>query len=277
MKTIIVPTDFSATAYNAARYALGLAAQIGEARVLLYHAYEIVVPIPDLPTSTPILDPDEMKHASLEGLDKMKQELRNEVPAGVIIETKAENQLLAAHIDGLCKDECADLVVMGTMGGSHLEEVLVGSNTVDVVKHTSCPVIVVPVTSTYRPIHKVVFACDFKKVGPHTPIEPLKKLLDIFKAELHVLNIDKENKGVSADAPMASLLMDTFLEGYNPVYHFVDNDNVVQGIMDFGEKANADLIMIIPRKHGLFENIFRRSRTTQLTFHTKIPLLAIHE
>lgn len=275
MKTIIVPTDFSATAYNAARYALGLAAQTGATRILLYHAYELVMPIPDVPTSIPMVDPNEMKEAAIEGLDRMKSELSAETPAGVTIEIKADNNLLAAHIDELCKREVADLVVMGTMGGTHLEEVLVGSNTVDVVKHTTCPVIVVPAKSGYRPIRKVVFACDFKKIGEHTPVEPLKKLLNIFKAELHVLNID--NKGLNNDTPMASLLMDTFLEGYYPVYHFVEADNVVQGIMDFGEKENADLIMIVPRKHGLFEGIFKRSRTTQLTFHTRIPLLAIHE
>jgi nucleotide-binding universal stress UspA family protein len=277
MKTIIVPTDFSTTAYNAARYALGLAQQMGTTRVVLYHAYELIVPIPDVPTSIPMVDPNELKAASLDGLDRMKQDLLPALPEGVILDCRADNALLAANIDSLSQEENADLIVMGTTGGSQLEEILIGSNTIDVVKHTTCPVLIVPSGATFKPVKKIVFACDFKKVGTGTPVYPLKRLLNVFQAELHVLNIDKEGKGLNTDVPEASLLLDTLLEGYNPKYHFVDHGNVVHGIMEFADKENADLILTIPRKHGLFEGIFKRSRTAQLAFHTHIPLLAIHE
>jgi nucleotide-binding universal stress UspA family protein len=271
MKTIIVPTDFSAIAYNAARYALGLAEQMGTARILLYHAYELVVPIPDVPTSIPMVDPNALRVASIEGLEQMKQELLPILPAGAELDYRADNSLLAGHIDTVSKEE------MGTTGGSQLEEILIGSNTIDVVKHTSCPVMIVPAAVSFQPVKKIVFACDFKKVGTGTPIYPLKRLLSVFQAELHVLNIDREGKGLGKDTPEASLLLDTLLEGYHPKYHFVDHPNVVQGIMEFADREKADLILTIPRKHGLFESIFKRSRTAQLAFHTHIPLLAIHE
>lgn len=277
MKTIILPTDFSATAYNAARYALGLARQMGTARIVLYHAYELIVPIPDVPTSIPMVDPNELKEASLEGLRNMKAELEPDLPEGVILDYRADNHLLAAHVNATAKEEHADLIVMGTTGGSQLEEILIGSNTIDVVKHTTCPVIVVPAKAVFAPIKKIVFACDFKKVATSTPIQPLKRLLDVFKAELHVINIDKDSRGISPDTPAESLLLDTLLAGYHPIYHFLDHSNVVQGIMEFADKEAADLILTIPRKHGLFEGIFKRSRTAQLCFHTHIPLLAIHE
>ncbi|ACU58000.1 universal stress protein [Chitinophaga pinensis] len=277
MKTIIVPTDFSATAYNAARYALGLAAQMGTARILLYHAYELIVPIPDVPTSIPMVDPNELKAASLEGLEHMKQDLLPVLPGGVELDYRADNNLLAASIEDLSKEEKADLIIMGTTGGSQLEEILIGSNTIDVVKHTSCPVMIIPSNVSFQPIKRIVFACDFKKVGTGTPIYPLKRLLNVFQGELHVLNIDKEGKGLASDTPEASLLLDTLLEGLHPKYHFIDHSNVVQGIMEFADREKADLIITIPRKHGLFESIFKRSRTAQLAFHTHIPMLAIHE
>lgn len=277
MKTIIVPTDFSETAYNAARYALGLAQQVGANRIVLYHAYELIVPIPDVPTSVPVIDPEELKAASLEGLEKMKGELSKASPEGVAIEYRAENHLLPANIDELCREEQADLIVMGITGGSQLEEILIGSNTIDVVKHTSCPVIIVPGKVTFKPIRKVVFACDFKKIAETTPAEPIKKLLDAFNAELHVLNIEKSSRDFTPDTPIQSLLLDRLLHGYHPKYHFIDNDNVVEGITGFADKEQADLILTIPRKHGLFESIFKRSRTARLAYHTHIPLLAIHE
>ena len=277
MKTIIVPTDFSETSYNAARYALGLARQMNTARVVLYHAYELIVPIPDVPTSVPMVNPDELRSASMEGLDKMKRELEVLLPENTILASRTENHLLPANIDQVAKQEEADLIVMGITGGSQLEEILVGSNTIDVVKHTTCPVIIVPGSARFRPIRKIVFACDFRKVVETTPVQPLKKLLNVFKPELHVLNIDHESKHFTSDTPYETLMLDTLLEGYDPQFHFIDHTNVVQGIMDFAEKQEADLILIIPKKHGLFDHIFKRSRTTQLAFHTHVPLLAIHE
>lgn len=277
MKTIIVPTDFSDTAYNAARYALGLAAQMGTARIILYHAYELIMPIPDIPATVPVLNVEELKEGSLEGLSRMKQELSAFQPADVVIEYRAENHLRAANIDEVCKEEQADLVVMGITGGSQLEEILVGSNTIDVIKNTTTPVIVVPGTVAFKPIHKIIFACDLKKIGDTTPIGPLTKILSTFNAELHVLYIDHDNKSFKPETPMEASALNKLLQGYEPKYHFIDHENIVQGITEFAEKENADLILTIPRKHGFFESIFKRSKTSQLAFHTHIPLLAIHE
>ncbi|NLR64673.1 universal stress protein [Chitinophaga varians] len=277
MKTILVPTDFSDTAYNAATYALAMAAQLKVDRIVLYHAYELIVPIPDVPTSIPMVNPDDLRIASQEGLDKMQKELLPLAANGVSIVTRADNTLLAATIDDVVKQEEATLIVMGITGGSKVEEILVGSNTVDVVKHTTCPVLIVPGKATFKGITKIVFACDLRQVADTTPIAPLKKLLAAFHAELHVINIDHESRHFSTDTPFETLMLDTLLEGHQPEYHFIDNPDVVQGITEFAENIQADLILTIPKKHGLFERIFKRSNTAKLAYQTHIPLLTIHE
>lgn len=275
MKTIIVPTDFSETAYNAARYALGLAKQTGAVRILLYHAYELIVPIPDLPTAVPMVNMEDLKASSLEGLQRMKDELAPLISEGITVDYRADNHLLAANIDQVCKEEGADVIVMGITGGSQLEEILVGSNTVDVVKNSSYPVIVVPTQATFRPVKKIVFACDLRKVAKTTRKELLHKLLDEFRPELHVLNIQKEGK--EHMHPEENQELDNMLHNYNPQYHFVDHPNIVEGITGFAEKEAADLLLIIPKKHGLFDSIFKRSHVSRIAFHTHVPLLSIHE
>ncbi|MBO9729059.1 MAG: universal stress protein [Chitinophaga sp.] len=277
MKTILVPTDFSDTAYNAAIYALSLAKNLGSTRIVLYHAYELIVPVPDIPTMIPMVNPDDLQAASQEGLEKMKKELQDLVPADASLVTRADNTLLAATIEEVCKNEEVDLIVMGITGGSKMEEVLIGSNTIDVVKHTSYPVLIIPGNAKYKPIEKIVFAADLRKVAETTPVEPLKKLLHIFNAELHVINIDHESRHFSTDTPFETLMLDTLLEDFHPVYHFIDNPDVVEGIVEFAEENNADIVLTIPKKHGLFESIFRRSRTLKLAYKTHIPLLTLHE
>lgn len=275
MKTIIVPTDFSETAYNAARYSIGLAQQLGVSKIILYHAYELIVPIPDLPTAVPMVNMEDLRDASIEGLHKMRNELMNELPVSISLLVRADNHLLAANIDQVCKEEEADLIVMGITGGSQLEEILVGSNTVDVVKNSSYPVIVVPTSASFKPIHKIVFACDLRKVVKTTRKEPLHKLLNAFTPELHVLNIQKEGK--EHMHPEENQELDNMLHNYHPHYHFVDHSNVAEGITEFAEKQSADLLLIIPKKHGLFDSIFKRSNTSRIAFHTNVPLLSIHE
>lgn len=275
MKTIIVPTDFSDTAYNAARYAIGLAQQIGVSKIILYHAYELIVPIPDMPTAVPMVNMEDLRDASVEGLEKMKMALAGDVPPAVTIHIRADNHLLAANIDQVCKEEGADLVVMGITGGSQLEEILVGSNTVDVVKNSNYPVIVVPTAASFKPIKKIVFACDLRKVAKTTRKEPLHQLLDLFTPELLVLNVQKEGK--ENLHPAENQELDNMLHNYHPQYHFIDHPNVVEGITQFADKEKADLLLIIPKKHGLFDSIFKRSHTSRIAFNTHVPLLSIHE
>ncbi|MEC5148070.1 universal stress protein [Chitinophaga sp. 212800010-3] len=277
MKTLLVPTDFSDTAYNAATYAIALGNSLGATRIILYHAYELIVPVPDIPTMIPMVNPDDLREASMDGLNKMKRELGPLADGGTTLVVRADNALLAATIEEVCKNEGVDLIVMGITGGSKLEEVLVGSNTIDVVKHTSFPVLVVPGNARYKPIEKIVFAADLRKVADTTPITPLKKLLRIFNAELHVINIDHESRHFTTDTPFETMMLDTLLEDFQPVYHFIDNPDVVAGIVEFAEENKADLILTIPKKHGLFESIFKRSRTSKLAYQTHIPLLTLHE
>lgn len=277
MKTILVPTDFSDTAYNAAVYAISLATNYGATRIVLYHAYELIVPIPDVPTMIPMVNPDDLKEASQEGLDKMKNELKDLVPTEISLVTRADNTLLSATIEDVCKTEEVDLIVMGITGGTRLEEVLVGSNTIDVVKATSYPVLVVPGGAMFRPVGKIVFATDLQKIVETTPVKELTTFLDLFNAEVHVLNIDHNNKKFSSDTPYETLMLDTILEKYNPVFHFTDDKEVVEGIMNFADANRADLIITIPKKHGLFENLFKRSRTSKLAYQTHIPLLTLRE
>lgn len=277
MKTILVPTDFSDTAYNAARYALGLAGQVGTTRVVLYHAYELIVPVPDVPSAIPIIDTDELEASSKLGLKLMEERLQALVPPGTVLSRRSENKLLSSFIDTVAKQERADLVVMGISGGSGLEEVLLGSNALDVMKETHTPLIIVPKDAVFTSIDTVVFACDFRKVADSLPIHPMKQLLDVFRARLFVVNVDHEKRHFTAETPFETLVMDTLLADYSPEYRFVENENVVDGISGFAEAEKADLIITIPRQHGFLEGLFHRSRTRQLAFHSHIPLLIIRE
>ena len=91
---------------------------------------------------------------------------------------------------------------MGTKGHSAVERALFGSNTLTVIKHLSWPIICVPIGKEYGPgIKKIGLACDFREVKETTPVGVIKTFVKEFKAELHVLNVDHDNKQFNRDTP----------------------------------------------------------------------------
>jgi nucleotide-binding universal stress UspA family protein len=75
MQTILVPVDFSTTAYNAALYALELGKQL-QVKVILYHSYELPV-VSDGGLAVPLLvGVDDIKKTSTEALDALLVSLK---------------------------------------------------------------------------------------------------------------------------------------------------------------------------------------------------------
>jgi nucleotide-binding universal stress UspA family protein len=167
---------------------------------------------------------------------------------------------------------------MGTKGASGIERVMFGSVTLTAIRHLTWPVICVPPGKEYgQGIKKIGFACDFRKVIETTPIHFIKDIVREFNAELHVLNVDFENRHFKPETPEQSLMLHTMLEDVNPSYHFIEQKDVEDGINQFAEKNSLDLIIAIPKKHKLLEGIFKPSSTKQLVFESHIPVMCVHE
>jgi len=279
MKTILVPTDFSATATNAAHYAVHLAKQLNCSKIIFYHAYQVPIMTDAVMTPVELLGIDEIKEASEKGLERFRRTLQEYAGAdsGIELETINEFAFLTDSIDEVCKVNSVDLVIIGITGGDKMEEVLIGSNTISVARHTTVPVIIVPSEVEFTPVKEIVLVCDFKKVIETTPVEPVRKLITETNAKLFVLNIDHEHKQTTEDTPFESLMLDTLLQGLNPEYHFIDNADFVEGINQFVTNKKVDLIITIPKKHGWFEGLFKRSHTKMLAFHTHVPLVVMHD
>jgi nucleotide-binding universal stress UspA family protein len=164
---------------------------------------------------------------------------------------------------------------MGITGGSKVEEALMGSNTISVAKHVTIPVFIIPKGAQYKPIRQVVLACDFRKVVDTMPVTAIKNILDGTKANLHILNVSE--KPTKPNEEFESLLLQTLFEGYQPEYHFIHDTHFAEAINHFADTNAIDLIITIPKKHGLFEGLFRKSHTKSLAFHSHVPLMVIHE
>lgn len=275
MKTIIIPTDFSPVATNAMNYGIDMAKAI-HASVLLYHVYQVPVSISDTPVL--LLSVDDLKKNAEEKIAALKAQAEHIVSGSIKIYAETQLGNVADEVENLCKRINPFAVVMGTKGHSGIEKVVFGSNTISVVKHLTWPVICIPPGKEYgNGIKKIGFACDFKNVVETTPAHFIKSFVNEFNAELHVLNVDHQNKHFTTEVPQQSALLHTMLEDVKPQYHFIDNKDIEDGINDFAEHNNLDLVITIPKKHKLLEGLFRPSSVKQLVFHSHVPVMCVHE
>jgi len=275
MKTIIIPTDFSPVATNAMHYGLEMARSV-KASLLLFHAYQVPVSYSDVPII--LVSVDELKKSAEERLETLKKEVEHISSGAVKIYTEAVMGNFSDELENICQKINPFAVVMGSKGSAGIERVLFGSNTLAAIKHITWPVIAVPPGKTFgNGIQKIGFACDFRNIVETTPAAAILEMVNTFHAELHVLNVDYHDKHFKPDTPEQSVLLHTLLESAKPVYHFIEHRDVEDGINEFADKNNLDLLITIPKKHKLLEGLFHRSSTKELIVHSHVPVMCVHE
>ena len=101
-------------------------------------------------------------------------------------------------------------------------------------------------------------------------------LVQDFNAELHILNTGKKEV-FDADIVFESGLMQEMTMALKPTFHFIDHEYTDEGIMDFAEKNQIDLLIVMPHRHNLLAGIFHKSHTKQLVLHSHVPVMSIHQ
>lgn len=273
MKTLLVPTDFSATALNAANYAADMALVLG-ADLLLFHVYQVPVAVTDVPLV--LLSVDDLKKNAIEKLAKLKTDLEHITSGKLNIATEARLGNTNDELENVCESINPFAVIMGTMGHSAIERTLFGSTTLKAIKHLTWPVICVPQGKEYGAgIKKIGLACDLKDVEETMPFEVIINFVKELNAEFHVLNVEQQHP--PASLPEQTAILGTAVREINPQFHFIDHKDIEDGINEFAEKNNLDLIIAVPRKHTAIEKIFKPSSTKQLVFESHIPVMCLHE
>ena len=261
MITVIVPTDFSATANNAVRYAAQMLTGQYESKLVIYHVYEKAAE----------------EGSTEEILVKLKEDLQ--VNNYIKVETRCEESSdFIGSLDRLARHLDADLVVMGITGKTRIEQVLFGSNTLKMVEKNVCPVMIIPPAAQFTQIKNVAFASDFKDVEKSIPFVPIKKVLQVFSPALHVVNVDSEHYvSLTEEVLKQRSEMLTMFREFNPEFYFIGTSDVQETLHQFTIDKNIDILITVPRHRTMFTGMFKSSTTKKLAYESAIPILAAHE
>lgn len=278
MRSVLILTDFSETAFRAAEYACSLADLLKINRIVLYHAYEIMIAATDVPVP-PVKTDQELYVESMETLGLVRDRLKAMLPGTVTIDMLAENTFLPETINQRCHEQKIDLVVMGISDRSGFERLMAGNVTSRMLGESKYPLLLVPGDAVIgRGIKTVVFATDLKDISL-LPADQLYSFLDAFKAEVHVVNAGPvaEKEYAHETRKKAADSLHKLLDKHPASFYYIDGDNVAESILTFSGQHHASLIIAIPKKHGFLSGLFHKSVSKRLAYNSRIPLLCLPE
>lgn len=143
VRSILLPTDFSDCANFALPYAAGIARATG-ASLLCVHVVETVVPAvgySGVSEPLPIADISEQLEESAER--EMPRVAEYEECAGLNVEEMIVHGDAATEIVRVARERRVDLIVVSSHGRTGLGRILFGSTAEAIVRHATCPVLVV--------------------------------------------------------------------------------------------------------------------------------------
>lgn len=270
MKRILVPTDFSDHAEDALKAAAQIAKK-NNSEIIILHTLELPSQMNDAITGG-ISIPETMlfmKKAN-EMLSKITEKPYLD---GLTITEMVKLDRPAEGIAKVSNEHEIDLIVMGSHGSSGFEELLIGSNTEKVVRHSEIPVLVIKKQMKTFKTTNFVFASDFSKETE----KPFKKLIEFtkfFDSKLHLVMICTPNS--FKPTHVAEKIMTDFIAPFNLSNYSTNiyNDtNIENGIINFSNSVDADLIGMCTHGRTGFAHFFNGSISEDLVNHAVRPVI----
>lgn len=275
MKKILLPTDFSENAFNAAQYAV----QLFKGEECIFYLLNTYTPVlydneylvysATQPTLTEIY-----QNKSEEGLKRMLNRIRKTYKNKLHqFETISSFNLLNDEIKELVIEKEIDLIVMGTKGATGAEEILFGTHTVHAIKKARCPLLAIPAHYEFKPPKEILFPTDYEVDIP--------KLLDILKeialkhsSTIHILHVYFGVDLSTEQANRKKSLTRTFKDiGHH--FYSITQKSVTRAIYDFQDENEIDMLVMINNKHSFFENLLFTPVVNEIGFNVKVPFLVI--
>lgn len=270
-KTLIVAFDYSKESNSATDFGIQTAKDIG-ARVVLFHLHN---------SSMDMINSRVATFSVADALENYKKLAQEHVEK---LQKKYNYPMELEWVTGNFHDELKKVIqkyearalVMG-MPEKSLEQELLGNTTTSAINKIGIPVLAVPLGTQYSGVKQILFACDVEKGVEEQVLQRVREVAMSYGAEVTVFYVQKKVKDLesaSKTAPILKILEDG-LEGVTYTYKNVSSNAVIQAIHEEVKNTQADLLMMVPQKHGFWASVVHRSKTRQMASHSDVPLFTI--
>lgn len=233
-KLIVVPWDFTVVAGHALNHAVKIAHMVGD-EICLLHIIDPSAHVKD----------EEEKNSRLKVIAD-----ENTAKNNIVTTYRVEKGSIFTTIAEFANEKQASLVVMGTHGMVGMQKIT-GSWALKVLVKSKMPFIVVQDSpSDMQKYQNIVFPVDFR-------VENKEKLSmaifmgKYFDSKIHMLVMSTKDKSLSKKTNTNLNFAIKYLAQNDIEYdvHEVTHKNFAQQTIDFSQKINADIILIMTTKN----------------------------
>jgi len=277
MKKILVPTDFSKPAQIAADVAAEIALKANAEVILLHIVEEASGNSFNIEGEMDTSDNWEEKIFNMKLIERGKKGLLKISETLKAKGLKVREELrLGTPFHGMrtiITDQKVDLVVMGTAGQSNFSDMIIGTNTEKVVRHSTCPVLTVQKKPSTMDFKNIVYATSLSE-DEELFSKIVRRTQQMYDATIHLVRIntpanfqrDHVVKKYMADFAKKLQLKNYTLNVFNDL-------SEEEGIIYFADSINADLIAMATHGRTGFAHVLAGSIAEEVVSHSKRPVL----
>lgn len=276
MRTVLIPTDFSASAVHAIDYALELY-KCERASFYFLHAYADEVYGPFTTNGDTSLEEQKqlVKNQSDQSLQDLITKLKKrEHNPRHTFEALSAFDILVDAVNDFVNKVNVDLIIMGTKGETEDKKITFGSHTVQVFKYVQCPVLAVPKVYKYKQPKKILFPSDYMLPYKRRELKLLNILAAEFKSEVYSLYLsdfeELSHRQIDNQRFLKEALTSAFL-----YFERSPTNNKAHAIMDYIQDNNIDLLVMVNSRHSFLEDMLYRSTVDEIGLRLKIPFLVM--
>lgn len=278
MNRILVPTDFSPNADRAIDYAVRIA-RLNQSTIYLIHACDNLDPLYMEGTMTHMEYNQKIMDEAFEKLDIRRKSIED--TEGVLVNIQLYSGTVLDTILVAVQEHKADLIIMGTLGISGLHDRLFGSKTAALISESPVPVLAIPLEYDWSEPGKFLIA--IKDVDEALPLlDPAFDLAALFHTSVDItLFTDRDDSGTLDYLSDERLITraESKLRGQHKEIvikkeHLLGK-NFEESINEYIEKNEIDLLAMITHKRSLLGRLFHHSIIRKMSYHTRVPVLAI--
>ena len=278
MKTILLPTDFSPIAENAARYGLYLAqwlnadlhlVNVAKAPMETHIGVNLVWP----PVETETVLNDSLHHLALlaKRLSLQQSEITNQVKLRQPhISYSCELGELVEIIDHATANHEISMVVTGVHDAGGFIRAVSGSNSHDMIEHSRLPLILIPEGTNFKPIKTIAFATDLSENDINV-VCSLASMARVFNAEILLIHICEANDHHKVADFLSAV---TNQANYpNIYYRGLVADDIDSGLKWVLEHRQVEMLAMVHHRHNLIARLLNQSHTQHMANHLDLPLM----
>ena len=176
----------------------------------------------------------------------------------------------------------ASLIVMGTdAADKRTKKKMIGSNASNVVRSAPCPVVTIKGKEHRQGCDVIILPLDLQK-ETREKVTTAIQYARFWNAEVRVFSVlatgdeDVENKLTRALGQVNTFISDAGIRCSSELISVPQGKMLPQEVLDYSEKTNTDLIMVMIQEESGFSSHFMGSTAQFVIAQSEIPVMSIH-